>query len=356
MTAKDKAPVVVDTTLRDGLQMPGIHLDLQQKTSILGLLSQLGITEVEIGCPARGAKDIFEMNTLCNLYPHIHYSAWCRARKDDINHAVESGVDTIHISFPTSNRHMKILSWTPQETLGFLQNIIPIALSKAPYVTIGAQDATRADICFLNQFVQTAVKAGAKRIRIADTVGIATPTSITSLIDMVKQNCPEAHLEFHGHNDFGLATASALAAINAGADAVSATVLGVGERAGNAALEEVLTAGKILYGFNFPYAIEYLSHLCNHVSDIFNLPEQPNKAITGKNAFRHESGIHCHGVLRDTLAYQPFSAETVGRKSRISLGTQSGVSSLEGMLLSKGIHLNHNDVKVIWEELHEHFT
>jgi len=344
-------PVIVDTTLRDGIQMPGIDLSFSQKKSILGSLFLLGVTEAEIGCPARGTGTVFEMQRLCTLFPDINCSAWCRARTDDIDSASECGVSTIHISFPVSHRHMKTVKWTQNETISALGKLVSYARTKAPFVTVGAQDATRAEPGFLKRFVSAAVSAGANRVRIADTVGIATPIKISELIGNIRQACPDASLEFHGHNDFGLATAVTLAAIDAGADAVSVTVQGVGERAGNAALEEVITAGEMLYGYKSPYTIRHLSRLCGTVSEYFNLPVQPQKAITGKNAFRHESGIHCHGMIRDSLTYQPFNAEVIGSTSRITLGPQSGSSTFEAILKKKGITISRSAVREIWEEI-----
>lgn len=346
-------PVIVDTTLRDGVQMPGTYLNFSQKKSILGSLYLLGITEAEIGCTARGTSAINEMRRLCGLYPEMHCSAWCRARKEDIDAAAQSGVDTIHISFPVSHRHMKTIHWSVEKTVASLYRLVTYAQKKVNYVTIGAQDATRADPDFLKRFIFTAVDAGAKRIRIADTVGIATPCSITELIETIREACPEARLEFHGHNDFGLATAVTLAAIESGTDAVSVTVQGVGERAGNAALEEVITAAEMLYGYRSPYLLRHLSSLCTLVADCFHLPDHPRKAITGRNAFRHESGIHCHGMLRDKLTYQPFHAETVGRVSQFTFGPQSGSSGIEAILQKHGLHLSRSDARTILKELRE---
>lgn len=346
-------PIIVDTTLRDGVQMPGIHLDFTQKRAILDALFLLGITEAEIGCPAAGISTVNEMQLLCGLYPEIHCSAWCRARKEDIDAAVKSGVDTIHISFPVSHRHMKTIHWSQEKIISSVYCLVSYARKKVDYVTLGAQDATRAEPDFLKQFISTAIDAGVKRVRIADTVGIATPGSITELIRDIREECPCARLEFHGHNDFGLATAVTLAAIESGTDAVSVTVQGVGERAGNAALEEVITAAEMLYGYHLPYILRHLSSLCSLVADYFHLPDHPRKAITGRNAFRHESGIHCHGMLRDELTYQPFHAETVGRVSRLTLGPQSGSSNIEAILKKHGLHLSRSDAHTIWKELRE---
>jgi homocitrate synthase NifV len=353
MNTAKQLPVIVDTTLRDGIQMPGAVLDFNRKAAIFDRLARLGIREAEIGCPAQGAAAVHEMRTLGSRHPEIISSAWCRARKEDIDAAIESGVGTVHISFPVSDRHIRITGLSRLAVLERCTALIRYTLSAAGRVTIGAQDATRADSAFLLEFVSAAHAAGAERIRIADTVGIATPQSITGLIARIKTACPEAALEYHGHNDFGLATATTLAAMEQGIQAVSVTVQGVGERAGNAALEEVITAAVILYGYTAGLHLESLADLCSCTAESFAIPLRPHKAMCGENAFNHESGIHCHGTLRDPLAYQPIPAAAVGRSAGFSIGPQSGSSTLQAVLRAHGIPIDRNDVRTIWRHYHD---
>jgi homocitrate synthase NifV len=352
MNGRARLPVVVDTTLRDGIQMPGAVLSFNAKAAIFDRLALLGISEAEIGCPAQGAGAVTEIRRLRERHPTVNCSTWCRARKDDIDAAAQTGVATIHISFPVSDCHMAIGGNTRKQVLKRLSGLIRYALSAAPRVTIGAQDASRADPLFLQLFITAAVDAGASRIRIADTVGSATPQSVSRIITAIKTTCPSAHLEFHGHNDFGLATANTLAAIEAGVDAVSVTVQGVGERAGNAPLEEIITAAVMLYGYTTSLRLEALDELCRTATRYFNLPEQPNKAICGSNAFRHESGIHCHGMLRDPLAYQPIDPAGVGRRNSYSIGEQSGYSSLRAVLRENGISIDEGLLRTLWKNRH----
>jgi len=349
MTILRKLPIVVDTTLRDGVQMPGVHLGFNDRETILSHLSSIGISEIEFGCAPRSEGELQEMCLLAEKHQSIILSVWCRARKEDIDRAASIPGATVHISFPASSRHMKILSTDEREVLTRADRLIRYARVKAPRVTVGAQDATRADPSFLRQLLSTSCSAGAARIRIADTVGIATLQSITTLISSLKHDIPDCPLEFHGHNDFGLAAAITLAAAEAGIDAVSTTVQGVGERAGNTAFEEFITAAMMLYDYDVPFDTRKLALLCMTVAEAFNLPARRNKAIIGTNVFRHESGVHCHGMRRDGKAYQPFDAELVGLRTSFSIGEYSGVSSLLAALESCGITATDGQARKLME-------
>lgn len=337
MNPRRLLPVIVDTTLRDGAQMPGVRLQESDRISIVNGLAALGVEEIELGCAPRNQREAVQLRSCVQLHPSIEFSIWCRAREDDIDRAFNAEAGTLHCSFPVSRRHMAILSMSENDVLRRLEACIAYAASAKVRITVGAQDATRAEIPFLHQFMATAVSAGAARIRIADTVGIATPPTIHTLITAIKEKCPQAKLEFHGHNDFGIATAVTLAAADAGADAVSCTIQGVGERAGNAALEEFITTATMLCNYAAPYNLNELSHLCEIVGASFGLPPRQNKALCGTNAFTHESGIHCHGTLKEELAYQPFRADLIGRTTTFRIGELSGISSVVAALNSCGI-------------------
>jgi len=351
MTARRMLPVIVDTTLRDGAQMPGVRLQERDKIAIINNLAALGIEEIELGCAPRNSREAAILRSSAQLHPSIKSSIWCRAREDDIDRAIDCATGTVHCSFPVSRCHMDILSMSETDVLNRLESCISYAASANVRVTIGAQDATRADREFLHRFVTAAFYAGAKRIRIADTVGIATPASITTLIVSLKARCPEAKLEFHGHNDFGIATAVSLAAADAGVDAVSCTVQGVGERAGNAALEEFITAAAMLYTYTTPFNFAVLSQLCDSVATAFSLPQRQNKALCGTNAFTHESGIHCHGMLQQELAYQPFKAGLIGRTTSFRVGELSGISSVLAALSDCGINATRSQAQELFKKI-----
>ncbi len=206
------------------------------------------------------------------------------------------------------------------------EELIPFALKHFRYVSVGAQDAARADKVFLKKFARLTKEAGAYRLRIADTVGIATPFSIGRLIREISDAADDLLLEFHAHNDLGMAAGNAISAMESGASALSVTVNGLGERAGNAALEEVVAAIAVTSSDFCQIRMDKLMPLCRYVSELSKRPIPPNKPITGDMVFTHESGIHCHAMLKEPLAYQPFSSEILGRTSRFVIGKHSGAA------------------------------
>lgn len=345
-------PVVVDTTLRDGVQMPGVHLSDADKYSIVDKLSLLGIREVELGCAARKESEGTFFRKITELHQEICFSLWCRARRDDIASAKMTGIRSIHISFPVSACHMRVLGVTPSQVIAKMLTLTSEAKDGGYRVTIGAQDATRAELPFLLEFIQAASSAGTERIRIADTVGIGTPESINTLFESIHENCQGAATEFHGHDDFGLAVANAFAAARAGCNAVSVTVNGVGERAGNVALEEFVTGGTMLYHLKSSLELPVLADLCSCVGKAFGLETMKSKAISGLNAFRHESGIHCHGQMRDSTAYQPFNPKIIGRRTQFSIGEQSGISTVQAVFAEQGQRVDKREARKILQSAH----
>lgn len=347
--SKEMFPVLVDTTLRDGVQMPGVHLSEDEKSSVVDGLSLLGVKEIELGCAARCKSEGRFFREKSEQYPDIQFSLWCRARRDDIAAAKMSGIRSLHISFPVSACHMKVLGVTPSQVISNMQNLTKEALDGGFRVTIGAQDATRAELSYLLEFIQAAYDNGTERIRIADTVGIGTPQSITRLFENIAAECQGVPTEFHGHDDFGLAVANAFAAALAGCQAVSATVNGVGERSGNVALEEFVTGGIMLYHLKSNLQLSKLGDLCSTVGKAFELDTMKSKAISGLNAFMHESGIHCHGQMRDSAAYQPFNPETIGRRTEFSIGQQSGISTVQAVFAKQGLNIDKCEAQKILE-------
>jgi len=342
---------VVDTTLRDGAQMPGVRLHRDDKIGIVDALQKAGVNNIEIGYPACSESDSEDIRAMNSMFPSLHFSVWARAREHDIIQAARTGVSSIHISFPTSKRHHTIQSTSPQKTLHLLEELITFAQLLFNRVTVGAQDATRGDESFLIAFAQQAHKAGAARLRIADTVGVATPENVSRLIYTLQEQVPDMPYEFHAHNDCGLATANTLAAIQAGADAVSCTVCGVGERAGNASLEQIAASSHLLLEQKTSINLTKLPYLCEKVSAIFNVLVSPHTPVIGANAFSHESGIHCHGMLKDKQAYQPCEASTFGRTEQYVPGTHAGSSTIQAYFLSQGIAISRAQAAVLLLEV-----
>ncbi|QTA83409.1 HMGL-like domain-containing protein [Desulfonema limicola] len=344
--SSEKKIWIIDSTLRDGEQAPGVVFSTGQKLVLSKMLVQSGVNELEAGIPAMG---IFEQDCIKRikaLNPGTRITCWCRAAPLDMELAKQCNTGSVHISFPVSLIHMNILKMNQDKVLELLQQYIKSARSDFNYLSIGAQDATRADPEFLKEFVFLACKSGADRVRIADTVGIASPKRVSRIIYDLKNNIPDIDIEFHAHNDLGMATANAVTAVQSGADAVSVTVNGLGERAGNAALEEVCTALKFSAGQSCSINILSLKSLCDFVARISRRPIPAEKPVTGRAAFEHESGIHCNAMIKDPQAYESFPAEAVGRKDRkFIIGKHSGTGIISHILENLGIFIDHSQTE-----------
>ncbi len=342
---------IIDTTLRDGEQAPGVNLKPEERMLIAKMLAGAGVNELEAGIPAMGADARKELADINRLGLSSRITGWCRAVKSDIEHAAECGLSSIHISFPVSARQLNAFGKDELWAMNSLAEIMTMASDMFPFVSAGAQDATRCDETFLLEFIERASEYGAYRIRIADTVGISTPFDIFNLIRKIKSHS-SVELEFHGHNDLGMASANALAAVEAGASSVSVTVNGLGERTGNAPLEQVAVAMNLSERFSTTVDTSHLMNLCSYVADVSERPIPSDKPITGKGAFLHESGIHCAGLLKDPLSYQPFHPESVGREGfDFVLGKQSGSHSIMHVLGKAGIDISREEAMKLKEVL-----
>ncbi len=278
-----------------------------------------------------------------------------RTRKEDIDRAIDADVKAIHIFIATSDLHMKYkLRMSREEVVEAAVNAVTYAKSHGLTVEFSAEDATRSDPKFLARVFQEVVNAGADRLDIADTVGVMWPSRMASLVrfvrDMVKGNYL---LSVHCHDDFGMAVANSVAAIEAGADQAHGTINGVGERAGNAALEEIAAAVKFLLNYNVNIRFERVKEVSDLVSRLFGIPVPPNKAIVGANAFSHESGIHVHGVLSNPFTYEPIDPTRVGMNRRIVVGKHSGKHSIIYILRSMGIEPRDDIVNAVLKKVKE---
>ena len=294
-----------------------------------------GIQIFEAGIPAMGSE---ERNDLMKLktFPQCTFIGWCRANEKDIDHALSCGCDCVHISFPVSAVHMDIMHVNDKYILDNLPGLIKIPRANQRAVSVGAQDATRADLPFLKRFISTAFDAGAQRVRIADTVGILSPMKTRRLFEHLLETVPGDVLEFHGHNDFGMATANTITALETGVDYTSVTVNGIGERAGNAALEEVVMAIIETTSLYVKFNTSAISSVCKTVAEITNSRIPDNKPITGKSVFLHKSGIHCNGLIKNRNSYEPYNPELTGHApSKFCIGTHSGVNGIRYILGDK---------------------
>jgi homocitrate synthase NifV len=335
---------LIDTTLRDGEQAAGVAFRPAERRRIAEGLAQAGIDELEVGIPAMGAAARREIRDLVRGGLGCRLTSWCRATPGDIAQAAGCGTDGVHISLPVSPIQLRALGRSPSWVLKTLETLVPSAAAGFACVSVGAQDATRAEKPFLDRFVRLAAACGARRVRLADTVGIATPLGVAAMLRRLRRPAgPFLTLEFHGHNDLGMATANALTAAEAGATALSATLNGLGERAGNARLEELTTALPLVAGCACRAQTAPLLPLCRYLAEITGRPIAAAKPITGGGVFQHESGIHVHGLLQDAATYQPFAPEAVGRgPAAFVVGKFTGSTGLHHLLTAAGIEISRS--------------
>lgn len=323
-------PYFIDTTLRDGEQAPGVAFTPEEKRAIVLMLDEAGVPELEIGIPAMGADVVEEMLSITRLKTNCKTLSWCRAMESDLRMAAQTKTNGVHISFPVSDRlllHMhKTKDWVLQEVFRLIQ----LASYDFDYVTIGAQDASRANIHFLRDFAGVVSDAGASRLRLADTVGLLNPFTTKKMVQTIHRTVPDMALEFHAHNDLGMACANTLAAWMAGAHCLSTTVNGLGERAGNAAMEEVAVALALSAKVEVPLRMDHLPGLCQFVETASCRQNGASKPIVGSMVLAHESGIHTHCLKQDRRTYQLIPAQFLGlTETAFNIGKHSNKSALK---------------------------
>lgn len=327
---------IFDTTLRDGEQSPGCSMNTSEKIQMAKQLEALGVDIIEAGFPIASKGDFEAVKAIAEEVRSARVAALCRANKKDIDRAWEAIKHArrprIHTFIATSDIHMKYkLNKTPDQVLEAIHQNVLYARRYTDDIEFSAEDASRSDIQFLKEAVRVAIGAGATTINLPDTVGYATPKEYGDMFRQIKELVPEAgnvRLSAHTHDDLGLAVANALAAIENGADQVEVTVNGIGERAGNAALEEVvmaLTVRKAYFNAEVNVKTEKIFETSRLLSSIIQVDVPPNKAIVGRNAFAHESGIHQDGVLKNALTYEIMTPQMVGvPSSKLVIGKHSG--------------------------------
>lgn len=342
-----------DTTLRDGEQAAGVAFTVAEKVAFASFMSQIGVQELEVGIPAMGGAEADAICSITHLHLKAQITSWNRALQADIDASLACGVQRVHISVPVSDRQIAVkFRGDKQQVFDCLQNTVHYARDRALFVSVGGEDASRADPNFLHEVAITAQNLGASRFRFCDTVGILDPLTTHSQVQqLVKQlTIP---VEMHTHNDLGMATANALAGIQAGATSVNTTVNGFGERAGNAALEEVVMALKQIYGIKTGIDTCQFKALSEFVVKATGYDVPPWKAVVGKNAFAHEAGIHGHGVLQDPTTYEPFTPEEVGCERNLVIGKHSGKHLVVNFLQQQGITLSSEEARSLLETIRD---
>ncbi len=316
---------IIDTTLREGEQTPGLLFSLPEKKRILDGLVKIGVTEAELGISSRLHPCPRSLITYCrSAHPHLKLSLWSRCRKEDIIHASDLAPDILSLSVPVSDLHIQDrLKKNRLWALHTMTASIELAREMGMAVSIGFEDATRSDPHFLVQMAKAAERHGAVRIRLADTVGIASPTQFTALITTLQKAHISCLLAVHTHNDFGMATANAIAALEAGASSVDAVVLGLGERTGCARLEEIVGYLNLARGVQSLKA-EFLKPLARYVAEITGRTIAGNRPVIGEDIFACETGLHLQGLQNKPETYEPFNPEKVQAERKLLFGAKSG--------------------------------
>ncbi len=338
---------ILDTTLRDGEQTPNVALSSEDKLKIAQALDELGVDIIEAGFPINSEGEADAVSRIAGAGLRAEICALCRASPGDIDAALACDVDSVHIFLATSKTHLeKKLKITQEEARDKAVASVQYAKDHGLIAEFSCEDGTRTELGFLDVVHKAIQEVGVDRIDIPDTVGVMTPTAMTQFVAEIKKSV-RVPLAVHCHDDFGLSVANSLAGILGGAEEIHCTVNGLGERAGNAALEEVVMGLQAFYNVKTNINTRKMAFVSRLVSQLTGVAIQPNKAIVGENAFSHEAGIHVHGVMSECSTYEPMRPEIVGKERKFVIGKHSGVHSVDNKLKEYGLELDKDQMKEV---------
>jgi len=348
--------LINDTTLRDGEQAPYVAFNTEEKLRIATLLDACGADELEIGIAAMGVKEREDIKELLALGLKARMMTWNRMKMEDLDASLSCGIKAVDLSIPISDILIDVkFGGSKAKVLSELERVVTAATKEGLFVCIGGEDSSRGSHEFIRDVMGLARECGAGRFRYCDTIGIMTPTqtyqTIKSLCDL--NLLP---IEMHTHNDFGLANANALSGIDAGAIAMNTTVIGLGERAGNASFEQILMTLKHLYGEARSIDPLLIRNLVHTVASAANMSLATNAPVVGERIFAHESGIHADGMMKDSHAYEPYEAEEVGLQSSFPIGKHSGSATIRYHLARMGISAENSILRDMLPKIREIVT
>jgi len=336
--------VVYDSTLRDGEQMPGVHFTLEQKTSIARKLDEAGVHQIEAGFPAVSEAEKDAVKAIAALGLDADILCLSRALKQDIDAAIDCGVDMVLLFIATSELHLRYkLKMTREQVMEKAVQAVEYAHAHGLKASMSSEDSTRSDLSFMAELFKRCEQAGASRLGITDTLGCGGPEAIRYIVSKMREGT-RLPLSAHLHNDFGLATANAMAALYGGAEAITTTVGGIGERSGNVSLEQFVMALKHLHKRDIGVRTEGMTDLTKTVFAAARLPMPVNQPWVGPNAFSHESGIHVAAVLSCPMTYECVNPEDVGNRRRLVLGKHSGTHIVKSRLDEKGVTASQEQI------------
>lgn len=342
---------VLDTTLRDGEQTPGVSLTSSEKLRIASSLDDIGVDYIEAGSAITSVGERKSIKEITQQGFKSEILSFSRPLVIDIDYCLECDVDAVNLVVPTSDLHIfDKLNTTKENLLEMSNSAVEYCKDHGLIVELSAEDASRTDVSFLKNVYQNAIDFGADRVCVCDTVGIFTPdTSYKMFKKLVDLSVP---VSCHCHNDFGLAVANTLAAIKGGAQEFHSTVNGIGERAGNTSFEEIVMAiNRLLPNYSTNINIHDIYSISKLVARLTGVYIQPNKAIVGENAFAHESGIHSDGIIKNSSTYEPMTPELVGRTRKFVIGKHMGTHGLDNRLKELGLEVDNNQLKEICDNI-----